>query len=378
MTHKECIAVALAGEKPDRIPIFPIYDMGYMATSTGRDIRDWATCSAQQRIQLIEDSFLLHGEIDGFVAHGGCNDDFVGNHQVEKFDEYWRVTSTATGEQYGLLPDGSRCSANGHPLPAEGEHMGWESKIQSPEDIDRFTDPVPTADEVEAGGRYWPIRHLAQKYPDYHFGNQCHSPMISALSWCGGYVEGLTTMASEPELFQLIMQRYVDIMRVYLPALKQAGAESTWFTSYYTGADTISPETYAEVIFPLDYALCQVAKEAGLLVLNWYLGDLMPNLDQVLELPIDALVLEQGRKGYDIDPVEIRKRVGPKFCLFGFGYENDYCTFNKEGLTGELQRQIEGAGMNGAFIIGSPIIPPNALPAAVDFYFSEARRLGGV
>jgi len=87
-------------------------------------------------------------------------------------------------------------------------------------------------------------------------------------------------------------------------------------------------------------------------------------------------VLEQGRKGYDIDPVEIRQRVGPKFCLFGFGYENDYCTFNRAGLTGELQRQIKGAGLDGAFIAGTPIMPPNALPAAVDYYFSEARRLG--
>lgn len=89
------------------------------------------------------------------------------------------------------------------------------------------------------------------------------------------------------------------------------------------------------------------------------------------------LVLEQGRKGYQIDPVEIRKHVGPKFCLFGFGFEQDYCTFNHEGLTGELQRQIAGAGLHGAFIAGSPIIPPDANPDAVDFYFSEARRLGG-
>ena len=95
-----------------------------------------------------------------------------------------------------------------------------------------------------------------------------------------------------------------------------------------------------------------------------------------MKLPLDALVLEQGRKGYEIDPVEIRQRVGPDFCLFGFGLENDFCTFNRAGLAGELQRQIEGAGSDGAFIVGTPIMPPNAQPEAVEFYFQEARRIG--
>lgn len=69
---------------------------------------------------------------------------------------------------------------------------------------------------------------------------------------------------------------------------------------------------------------------------------------------------------------------GPRcyFCLFGFGLEHDYCTFNRAGLTTELQRQIRGAGPHGAFVAGTPIMPPDADPDAVDFYFSEARRLG--
>ena len=149
-----------------------------------------------------------------------------------------------------------------------------------------------------------------------------------------------------------------------------------WFTSYYQGADTISPKTYAEVVFPCEQEVCQEARDAGLFVLNWYLGDLMPMLDQVMQLPLDALVLEQGRKGYETDPVAIRERVGPHFCLFGYGYEQDYCEFRRERLTAELQRQIEGAGRGGAFVAGTPIMPPDARPEAVDFYFAEARRLG--
>ena len=53
MTGKERVAVALRGGKPDRVPIVPIYDLGYVMRSTGRDIREWMTATAASRIQAI-------------------------------------------------------------------------------------------------------------------------------------------------------------------------------------------------------------------------------------------------------------------------------------------------------------------------------------
>ena len=34
------------------------------------------------------------------------------------------------------------------------------------------------------------------------------------------------------------------------------------------------------------------------------------------------------------------------------------------------------AGVGGAFVAGTPIMPPDADPRAVDYYFSEAKRIG--
>ena len=189
-------------------------------------------------------------------------------------------------------------------------------------------------------------------------------------------MEGLTTLALNRDLFADLLARHTDNILPYVVEGKRAGADSVWLGSWYTGADTISPRDYAELVFPCEERICRAAREEGLYVLHWYLGDLMPVLDKVVELPTNALVLEQGRKSYDIDPVEIRKRVGPRFCLFGFGLEYDYCVDNRQGLSAELRRQIEGAGSEGAFVVGTPILPPNARPEAVDFYFSEARRIG--
>ena len=338
MTGKERVEIALRGGRPDLIPIVPIHDYGYIMKAAGRDPREWTTASSDDRTRFIEEGLRLHPEVDGYFVHSGTTDDWVNAHRVEKLEGYWRGTHTGTGEQSGLLPDGNTCTARGEPLPRQGGDVRWEASIRSPSDIPAVLGRPATPDEIEASGRFRPLAHLALNYPDLHFSFQTTTPMVGALGACGGFAAGLTTMATDPTLFGKILYRIVHDQCARLAPAREAGAKSTWFTSYYTGADTISPRHYAELIFPYEREICEEARRCGFSVLNWYLGDLMPNLDRVMQLPIDALLLEQGRKGYVIDPVEIRRRVGPKFCLFGFGHENDYCTFNRDGLTHELRR----------------------------------------
>jgi uroporphyrinogen-III decarboxylase len=374
MTSRERVEIALKGGKPDRIPIAAIYDMGYVTSSTGRDQREFITATSEEKIRMIEDSFQRHAPIDCFFVHGGSDDRWRQNHRIEKFPDYWMVTDITTGKHLRLLPDGCWAEEDGTPIRRDPS-IGGISQIQTEEDIERLV-IIPTENDLEQMGRYGPLKNLVSKYPDVHFSFQSGSPMISALGFCGGYEEGLTLLAGNPGLFKKLIERCSEYQASVMAPGKKAGGLSTWFTSYYTGADTISPKIYTEVVFPAEYRVCREAKNNGLFVLDWFLGDIMPVLDVVMKLPIDALVLEQGRKGYNIDPVEIRKKVGDRFCLFGYAFENDFCTFNRAGLTAEIRRQIEGAGKNGAFIAGMPIMPPNANPDAVDYYISEVLRLG--
>ena len=370
MNSKERLESALQGGKPDRMPIMPIYDYAYIMNSTGHDPREYHTATAAERIQYLEEGFLRH-DVDGYLVFPGTNEDWARDHVVEKLEAYWLVTNRTTGEQFRLLPSGLEVGADGA-LPS----CGGESKVQTRVDIDREFTAELTEEEIETSRRFGPLHHLAAKYPNHHFGFQSSTPIALAVKTCGGLVEGLLTMHDSPSVFRELLDRWTAHMCARMAPGRKAGGRSTLFTSYYTGADTISPRDYGELVFPLELEVCRAAKAEGLFVLHWFLGDLMPILDKVMELPIDALVLEQGRKTYDIDPVEIRKRVGSSFCLFGFGFENDFVEFNRQGLCDEIARQIEGAGQEGAFVAGTPIMPPNAAPQAVDFYFSEARRLG--
>ena len=375
MTGRERLETAIRGGKPDRVPVCPIYDIGYVAACLDLSPRDVLTASREQYADIIEKGFLRH-DVDGYYVHGGGASDWNSEHTIlDPSGDAWLVEDNETGARWRLLPDCSRLTPEGKPIP-RNESRGGVSRIQSMQDLDGLPRPAPTDADFEAAGTLAPLQRLVRKYPDHHFSFQTATPMVRALQMCGGYVEGLTTLASDRELFREIL----CVGSLHDCGLarygRRAGGRSTWFTSYYAGADTISPRDYAELVFPYEYQVCRAAKDAGLYVLDWFLGDLMPILDKVMQLPIDALVLEQGRKGYDIDPVAIRERVGPRFCLFGFAFENDFCTFRREVLSRELARQIHGAGRDGAFVAGTPIMPPNANPEAVDFYFAEARRLG--
>jgi hypothetical protein len=370
---KERVRTALEGGKPAGVPIYPIYDMGYIMRCTGQDERAWTTATSRERIDTLDAAFRRH-PVDGCFVHVGATDEFAKTHTVEKTRDYWLVTNRETGERYRLLEGGCRAQADGTPIPRAASNDGV-CLVQTEADIAAKAPPILAVDDPAMQARCAPLRHFIAKYPDHHFGFQTGTPMIWALNTCGGYVEGLTLMKEDLPLFKKLLEYCTESKLIDIAAGAKAGGHSVWFTSYYTGADTISPRDYAEIVFPYDLKICRAARDAGLKVLNWYLGDLMPNLDTVMKLPLDALVLEQGRKGYTIDPVEIRKRVGPRFCLFGFGYENDFCEDRRQALSDEIRRQYAGAGRDGAFIVGTPIMPPNARPEAVDHYFSEARRL---
>jgi hypothetical protein len=373
MTAKERLAITLNGGKADRIPLYAIYDHGYLMKCIDHDIREYSTCSMAERIDFIEQAFLRH-PVDGYFVYPGVSDDWVNNHTIAKNPDSWLITDKTTNEQYRLMPDGQRADLNG--ILEDIDETQSEVEFNNIADIESYLQKLYAKYIEEFPVRFAPLRYMSKKYPDHHFGFNIHSPMVYAVNAFGGYENGLMKMALEPELFEKALELSIDYFRQVIAAGKAAGGDALWIISFYTGADTISPEYYANTIFPYEEKLCKIAHEYGLYTLNWFLGDLMPIIEQVKQLPLDALVLEQGRKGYEIDPVAIRQQIGNKLAIFGFGDELDFCDFNQDKLASELERQITGAGADGAFVVGTPIMPINAQPAAVDFYFKTARKLG--
>lgn len=231
MQPRERIGIALRGGKPDRVPTMPIYSFGYIMNSMGRDPRERYTASAKEITEFIEQGFLRH-PVDASFVHPGRNDEWIKTHLIEKSDAGWTLTNQETGETFHVTPDGAS-------VPTGGMALDSVSKIQTWADLDAHAPACLSPAEIEASGRFWPVRHMARTYPQHHFSFQIGSPMVAALHACGGFVQGLVTMASDRALFRELLARCTEAQCAYMASGKEAGAESVWLTSYYTGADTI-------------------------------------------------------------------------------------------------------------------------------------------
>ena len=104
----------------------------------------------------------------------------------------------------------------------------------------------------------------------------------------------------------------------------------------------------------------------------------MPILPKMRELGMDALTLEEGRKGDPMDIAKVREILGPEQCIFGnFDAENVLLRGTKEDIEREVIRQIGSAGRDGAFIMGtgSPICDDTD-PEQVDAFIQLTRQYG--
>jgi len=96
------------------------------------------------------------------------------------------------------------------------------------------------------------------------------------------------------------------------------------------------------------------------------------------ELGMDALTLEEGRKGEPIDIAQVREIMGSKQCIFGnFDAENVLLRGTRDDIEREVIRQIDSAGRDGAFIMGtgSPVCD-NTDPKQIDMFIQLTRQHG--
>jgi len=72
----------------------------------------------------------------------------------------------------------------------------------------------------------------------------------------------------------------------------------------------------------------------------------------------------------------MRRQLGDRMCLIGFNSERDLIEGHREALAREIERQIQGAGRHGAFIMGTTIVTEDTPLEEMDYYIETVRRLG--
>ncbi len=248
--------------------------------------------------------------------------------------------------------------------------------------IDEFASIVsPPAAEILDSGVYDHVRILARELGERVFvavneGN----PICSVLDPHGwlGFEQGLMLMAERQDNFSRLLDRLYEGLLPRMAALAECGCHGYIGSETYCSSDLISPTMYRALVFPAQAQFYRAVARIGLAPICYFLGDVMPLLPDLRQLGAQGLMVEEPKKGFQADVVEIARRLEGAVCLFG-NLDSIWCLLHgsTEDVRRETERQME-ASRFGPFVManGSPVAfdTPEANIRAM---IAAARETGG-
>lgn len=390
MTPKERVRIALAGGKPDRVPFVPEVDYDVVARAAGREPWEFTYADQLTRAQMHE-AFYHRYPSDLWLCWGAPSNKRLSQRQIVREQDGVYYLDKCTGRRFRINRRGDLLDESGQTivLGENGEVIDEQSAaiwvangpyprpVESESDIEELLGPVPPPQFWIEDGHLATLAYLLPRYGERHFLSfSTNTIFADALDLFGGFQEGLVALYSKRALFHKALETIVEWKKSRVRAGASLGGPGIMLIEYCAGADTISRAMYREFVLPYERAVVAEAHRLGMQAYIWYLGALMPFLEDIAETGVDAIYGEQGRKGYEADVVEMRRRLGDGICLVGFNNETDMIEGNREALAAEIARQIEGAGRNGAFMMGTTYITEDTPPEHLDYYIETVQRLG--
>ena len=288
-------------------------------------------------------------------------------------DDAWELDAT-TGEARPL----ERPPVSGAKIQQARESAGGPGP-QTPEEIDAAVE-VPAEferEEFHRSGR----GDLAELMLD-EFGRRLF-PIVHVPSpfWCLYYLWGfegmMTIAATEPELARHACRRYLARTVHSLRRAAAMGARGVWIEECLT--DSLSPAMFADMNLPLVRDVVEEIRSAGMKSIYYYCGNPNDRWEELFAPGADALSLEEGKKGWEIDIEEVVEKADGRCSVLG---NLDAINLLEHGgedqLRGETARQMSARRANGGrFVmsIGSPVTPGTP-PERVRLYCDVTRELG--
>lgn len=213
-----------------------------------------------------------------------------------------------------------------------------------------------------------------------HLGNRAlvlphHSPAYICACYAFGFEAAMEAMLLNPGLFRHVCDRHAAGDRLRMQELAQAGAQAVFIADGWASCDIISPAMFREFALPYQRSITEAAHAAGLRLILWNEGDILPILADEATLPVDAFAFEQPRKGVAIRITTVRRAFGPVRCLLGnLDSEQLLLRHHPVEIARAVAHQLAESGPDAPFVLstGSPI-PSDVDPAAVDAMIRAAR-----
>lgn len=299
--------------------------------------------------------------LDWFALPVGASREEKMNLRIDERADGVYLVNQADGSERRLQPP----VEGGWNLAGEVESHRPEKPARTRDEIDRV---LPPFEPRELSRMQWRgadnittamlSKHGDALSPVWHVS----SPLWSCYGLWG--FEGMMTMVAEqPDLVRYACERY--LLHAIYGARRGAalGAEIVWIEECLT--DQISPGAFAALNVPFVARLVDEIRAAGLKSVYYYCGDPAGKWEHILAAGADALALEEGKKGFEIDIREAAEIVRGQCVLLG---NVDAIGVLQNGtdddLRAEVERQAAAGRANGSrFImsVGSPVTPGTPL-----------------
>lgn len=255
----------------------------------------------------------------------------------------------------------------------------WDESagLHSRADVDTLL-PIRSVDELEAQGVFEVTKILAEQIGDrLPLSYIVPTPFWSTYGLLG-FQGMMVMMREEPALFAYLMERRSQQRMEMLKGLARAGVQYVWLEECLSSADLISPRDYERFAFATAGPYIAEAKRLGLTVILYYCGDVIPRLPWLKRLGMDALAVEESKKGFSVDIADVIEEVDGACCVFG---NVDAVQVMLDGtydaIRAEVHRQLRLGRQARGFVFcqGSPFTLDTP-PAKIDWFVRSARRVG--
>ncbi|MFC1888992.1 uroporphyrinogen decarboxylase family protein [Thermodesulfobacteriota bacterium] len=260
----------------------------------------------------------------------------------------------------------------------DGHDRGWltesEGIIKTLGDVEAF--PWPKAEEVDFSSFFEVAELLPPKMkiigmlaPAAIFGNCSQAMGLENFSYA--LYDDIRLIEA---LFEILGSAYVEITKrlIQVPRL---GAVFMSDDLSDTGGCMVSPEIYRKYVFPWYKKIGEILDGAGLPFIFHSDGNLWAVLDDLADCGIKAI---HPIEPLAMDIVEVKKRYGDRFCIFGnIDLEYTLTRGTVEDVEDQVKKRIKELGPGGGYgLAASNSIPDYVKPGNYKAMVEAVKRYG--
>jgi len=166
-----------------------------------------------------------------------------------------------------------------------------------------------------------------------------------------GFEEGLLAFHDYPEGMQYFLEKCYSEQLEWAKAYAAAGADAFIISESYISPDLASPDIYRKFMKHIHKDYFKEISGYGLEPLCMFWGNINPLIDDYCDVNVKGILVEESKKGFELDIIKLRQKTEGRVCLFG--------NIDSINLLNSGTPLRQSGGVNTGFITsnGSPITP---------------------